>query len=165
MPVFPDDWLGEWQGTLEIYSSSGKTMEVPMQCIHSLRGDGSYNWIIIYGSGADADHRNYILRKVNSNAGHYQIDELNGILLDGFVLKDRFISTFEVMDNILQTQYIRHPNGMDFQIVVHGKKPLHETGDTITGVDTIPTINTYRNAVYQIARMKRKPGSKFHINQ
>ena len=154
-PVFPDDWLGVWEGTLQIFSTTGKTMDVPMSCAHRRRNDGRYDWHLIYGKGAQKDERTYTLLPVNSATGHYQVDESNGILLDGFVFKDRFISTFEVMDNVIQTQYIRHKDGLDFEVTLHAKQTLHTSGDTIVGKDTIPAVATFRTLVFQKAILKR----------
>ncbi len=155
-PVFPDDWLGEWQGKLEIYGPTGKTMEVPMQCVHRKRKDGQYDWYLIYASGDQKEERKYRLTPVSAKAGHYVVDEGNGILLDGFVFHDRFISTFEVMGNVLQTQYIKHKEGMDFQVTMHALQSFHSSGDTIIANDTIPPVNSYKTAVFQQARLKRK---------
>lgn len=126
-----------------------------MSCVHRRRNDGRYDWHLIYGKAAQADERTYTLLPVNPAAGHYQVDEGNGILLDGFVFKDRFISTFEVMDNVIQTQYIRHKDGLDFEVTLHAKQTFHTSGDTIVGKDTIPAVATFRTSVFQKAILKR----------
>ncbi|MBP6397102.1 MAG: hypothetical protein KBF57_06455 [Saprospiraceae bacterium] len=155
LPVFPDDWLGGWQGDLDIYNTTGKVMTVPMQCWHQIRPDGSYDWQLVYGSGDKQDVRAYELKKFNTAKGHYQIDEKNGILIDAFVLHDRLVSTFSVMENVIQTHYIIEKDLMTFEVYMHNQKEISLSGDTIINGDTIPAVRSFNNQVYQRAVLKR----------
>lgn len=154
LPVFPDDWLGGWQGELNIYSATGRLMTVPMQCWHQKRPDGAYDWQLVYGSGDKQDVRAYELKTLNAAKGHYQIDEKNGILIDAFVLHDRLISTFNVSENVIQTHYIIDKDQMTFEVYMHNQKEISSTGDTIIQGDTIPKVNSFHNQVYQKAVLK-----------
>jgi len=154
LPVFPDDWLGGWEGELDIYNATGKVMTVPMQCWHQKRSDGAYDWHLVYGTGDKQDVRAYELKKINPAKGHYQIDEKNGILIDAFVLHDRLVSTFGVMENVIQTHYIIEKGQMTFEVYMHNQKEISTTGDTIIQGDTIPLVNSFHNQVYQRAVLK-----------
>jgi hypothetical protein len=155
LPVFPDDWLGGWQGDLDIFNATGKVMTVPMQCWHQKRPDGLYDWHLVYGSGDKQDVRAYELKTMDAAKGHYQVDEKNGILIDAFVFHDRLISTFSVMENVIQTHYIVEKEQLTFEVYMHSQKPMSTTGDTIIQGDTIPTVNSFHNQVYQRAILKR----------
>ena len=56
---------------------------------------GIYTWQLIYGNKGE-DNRPYLLRLVDSAKGHWQVDERNGIILDQYIVGNRFTSAFTV---------------------------------------------------------------------
>ena len=103
---FPDDWLGFWEGDLHIYDEMGLQQSLPMSLDNSITGvKGQFTWAIIYGTDSIAGRRDYLLKEVDKNKGHYMVDEKNGILLDAYLIDNELVSVFEVMGNSLTSTY------------------------------------------------------------
>ncbi len=103
---FPDDWLGFWEGDLHIYDEMGLQQSLPMALDNSITGvKGQFTWAIIYGTDSIAGRRDYLLKEVDKNKGHYMVDEKNGILLDAYLIDNELVSVFEVMGNSLTSTY------------------------------------------------------------
>jgi len=153
---FPQDWLGNWEGTLTIYSSTGKQQELPMMLKNSAtENDSIFNWVIVYGQDSLADERNYLLKVIHQPSNHYVVDEQNGIILDGWVFDNEFVSIFDVMGNQITTRYKRNGEYMDFDIIMNKIDIFQVSGDTIINGENIPEVNSYRPLVSQKARLTK----------
>ena len=153
---FPDDWLGYWEGELNIYNSTGKTMTVPMALDNSTTDqDSVWTWAIIYGEDTIAGRRDYELNVVDASKGHYVVDEKNSIFLDAFLLDNNLISTFKVAGNVLQSSYELDGEDMLFTIHMYGEEEIRTTGDTLYQGEEIPIVHSYKNTIYQKARLKK----------
>ena len=153
---FPDDWLGYWEGELNIYNSTGKTMTVPMALDNSKTDrDSVWTWAIIYGEDTISGRRDYELNVVDASKGHYVVDEKNSIFLDAFLLDNNLISTFKVAGNVLQSSYELDGEDMIFTIHMYGEEEIRTTGDTLYNGEEIPAVYSYKNAIYQKARLKK----------
>ena len=156
VPQFPDDWLGYWSGDIDIYNEKGKTMTVPMALDHAVTPkDSVWTWAIIYGEDTIAGRRDYELNIVDSTKGHYLVDEKNSIFLDAFVLGNNLVSTFKVGENYLLSSYELDGNEMIFTVNFFSNKVIRKTGDTIQDEEDIPIVYSYKNTVYQKARLKK----------
>ena len=154
---FPEDWLGYWEGELEIFNSKGLQQTIPMALDHRKSDeDGVYIWAIIYGEDTIAGRRDYLLRTVDSSLGHYQTDEKNGIILDAFLMGDELISVFSVMGNNLTSIYERSGDYMNFEILMSKSDTLTVTGNTIEGEETTPEVISFEPRNRQKARLKRR---------
>lgn len=154
--VFPDDWLGYWEGELHIYNETGRTMTVPMALDNAVTDvDSVWTWAIIYGEDTVAGRRDYELKVVDVSKGHYLVDEKNSILLDAYLLSNSLISTFNVAGNVIQSSYELDGDEMLFSIQMFNDNPIRTTGDTIHDGEEIPIVNSYRNSVLQKARLKK----------
>jgi len=131
---FPEDWLGYWEGELNIYNSTGKTMTVPMALDNSTTDqDSVWTWAIIYGEDTIAGRRDYELNVVDASKGHYVVDE----------------------KNVLQSSYELDGEDMLFTIHMYGEEEIRTTGDTLYNGEEIPAVYSYKNAIYQKARLKK----------
>ena len=152
--TFPMDWLGEYEGTLYIMSSPKDTTAVKMGLsIQNPDNTGLYPWILSYG---DADKRYYGLEAINVQKGHYRVDELNSIKLDGYLRGNHFVTRFEVMGSDLLVDYERQPGGILTRFYVSRDQPSL-TGGEVFGSDTIPEVKTYPLVVFQEAFLRKKP--------
>lgn len=154
---FPEDWLGYWEGTLDIYNDKGLAQSIPMALDHSsTEADSIWTWAIIYGEDTIAGRRDYSLKVEDASAGHYYVDENNYILLDGFHRGNHFISTFKVQGNYLMTDYKLDGEELIFTIHFFPEKEIRTTGGTKQGEEEIPFVYSYKNTVLQEARLRRK---------
>lgn len=153
---FPEEWVGEWEGTLNLYNAKGKFMEV-YTGLHILPlGEGRYSWTIIYGEGEKRDERKYEIYAQDSAKGHFRTDEKNTIVLDDFLIGNTLYSRFEVMGNLLLTAYRKDGEKITFEVVSGKIAPIETTG----GQDSIPAVNSYGISTMQRAVLHRKKGSK-----
>lgn len=149
---FPGDWLGDYAGVLVIYSAGNDTTQVEMSLsIQQPDATGLYPWIIGYGKD---DLRYYGLEAINATKGHYRVDELNSIKLDGYLRGNHFISKFQVMKSDLLVDYEKRPEGILVRFYVSSATDYNSTGGETLGSDTIPTVKSYPIAVYQEALLK-----------
>ena len=149
---FPEDWVGEWEGQLNIYNAKGKTMDLYMGLnILPIEGE-KHTFTIIYGEGEKAQERKYEIFPKDTALDHYMVDEKNSIILDDFLLGNTLYSRFEVMDNLLLASYERGNGTITFEVISGSVNPMNETG----GLDSIPIVRSYEIGVAQKAVLKRK---------
>lgn len=155
--TFPQDWLGEWTGQLNIYDSLGLKNQIPM-ALNLSKTDtaGIFNWTIIYGSDSTAQKREYLLKEIDAPAGHYIIDEKNGILLDAFLFNNELVSIFEVMSNTLIITYARKSDNLNFSVKVFPSESIRSSGNTIHNNQEIPAVNSFHLKSTQVAILNKK---------
>ncbi len=155
--IFPEDWLGYWEGELSIYNQKGLSQKIPMALDHKSTDTlGTYGWAIIYGEDVEAGRRDYYLKEIDKDKGHYVTDEKNGILLDAFLLNNRLSSTFEVEGTLITSSYIREGDNMIFEIYVGDTNNPKVTGDTLDIDDEIPVVNSFLSTGYHKAILRKK---------
>lgn len=150
---FPQSWAGNWKGELEWYKT-GKTD--PQKVNMELRiqpGDstGNYTWQIIYGSAAE-DNRPYLLKAKDAAKGHWVIDELNGIVLDQFLVGNKFCGAFTVMGNTIINNYWMEGDKLMVEFFNFPAKPITTTG---SGTEESPSVDSYKVSSYQKAVLQR----------
>ncbi len=147
--AFPMDWIGTYKGQLVILTSPKDSTIVDMGLsIGAPDQTGLYPWIITYGS---EDKRYYGLEAIDAVRGHYRIDELNSIKIDGYLRGNHFITRFEVMGSDLLVDYEKQAEGIRIRFYVTGAASLNETGGEVLGQDTVPTVKSYPIMVIQEA--------------
>ena len=154
-PVFPDEYLGRWGGTLVIYNGEGIAQEVPMQLHLEPVDDTTYTYTIIYGENIEEGTRPYLLKEVDRERGHWYIDEQNTILLDGYYLGGVFYEPFSVMSSTLTAMLEKRGDQLLYGITAGPREPVRTTGDQVYEGDTIPAVDSYRLNVYQRAVLDR----------
>ncbi len=141
--TFPADWLGKWTGDLEIWRGNRQVNTVPMSLeIQPL--DTAWTFVITYQAGTAApDLRNYLLVAVDDAAGHYAIDEKNGIVLDVYLFDNCLYDRFSLMGSDLFSRMCRLGETLVYEIISGNTEPARISGDTIMGADTIPPVSSY----------------------
>ncbi len=152
---FPDDWMGTWEGNLEIHSGSEKVNVIPMTLqIAQTNQEGRYTYFINYGNN-EAGLRPYYLIEVDRNNGHFAIDEANGIVIDAYLMGGRLISNFDVMRSSIQSSCYVLDDIMHYEIYAGRNISARVSGDTIIGTDTIPVVESFPVTNIQIAQLHR----------
>ena len=58
--TFPHDWMGYWEGQLDIYNSSGLKQSLDMALdLDTITGDNMLKWTLIYDLQGNKDSREY----------------------------------------------------------------------------------------------------------
>lgn len=151
---FPGKWIGNWKGELQWFKTGKPEPQKVNMELRIQPGDssGNYTWHLIYGSAAE-DSRPYILKVKDSAAGHWVIDELNGIVLDQFWVGGRFCGAFTVQNSTIISNYWTDGDNLLVEFFSAGAKPLVTTGK---GTDDSPKVDSYKIGSYQKAVLKRK---------
>jgi hypothetical protein len=155
---FPQSFNGNWKGTL-IWNRPEKvpqqfTMRLNIQPIDS----GRYTWQIIYGendhsTGSKVDNRPYILMPVDTAKGHWQIDERNTIVLDGYFIGNSFTTVFSVSTNTIVSKYELTVEGLLVSFTTYSTKAITTTGGTS---NEIPPVDSYKVIGLQQGLLKRE---------
>lgn len=158
MPVFPDDWLGVWQGELHIYRGQEVVQTVPMRVDNLPTATVDvYTWALTYGEDTIAGKRDYVLRPVDKTKGFWETDEQNSIKLDGRIVGNAYVSVFTVEKNTLMSKMsIEEPGKMLFEIVVYEKDHSRVTGNSESDDEKIPEVLSYKITGYQKAILQKK---------
>ena len=123
-PGLPADWHGRWSGTLKITSAAGEATETPMEMvIEPLKDSKNYRWKIVYGKGPA---RNYELVP-QEKAGHFVIDEKNGLLIDAWLVGSTVYSQFQVGDSLIPVRYELGRDTLRFSLTVSSTKDPRTT--------------------------------------
>lgn len=152
-PEFPLSWVGNWKGELQWYRTGKPEPQKVNMELRIQPGDssGHYTWGIIYGS-ASADNRPYILKPKDSTAGHWVIDERNGIVLDQFWVGNTFSGAFTVQKNTIVNSYRMDNDQLIIEFYSISAQPLTVTGNN---TEDSPRVDSYRVGSYQKAILTR----------
>lgn len=153
LPVFPDDFMGKWGGTLEIFNAKGLAQSVPME-LHILPvNDTTYTYTIIYGEDKEAGKRDYLIVRGPDGPHHWVCDEQNTILLDGYYLGNVYQSVFTVMGSYLVSNVEHRGDHLLYTIQSGRETPIRTTGDQTHEGEEIPEVKSYKSGGYQRARL------------
>lgn len=146
---FPADWTGHWKGELQWFKTGKDEPQKVNMELHIQPGDstGTFTWQIIYGAATE-DNRPYLLKPVNPAAGHWQIDERNGIVLDQFFVGNRFCGAFTVQNSTIINNYQLTGDKLVVEFYSLAAKPLGTTG---SGTEDSPKVDSYRVGSFQQA--------------
>ncbi len=128
---FPESWVGNWKGELHIVGVAG-SQTVPMALDIQPKGPDRYTWEIRYGN---QPARPYELVPVRPEAGHWVIDENNGILIDSFHLGDEFVSQFEINQVRISTRHKLDGEVLKVELDSFTRAPLRRSGSQPNLVD------------------------------
>jgi hypothetical protein len=154
---FPQSWLGNWVGELNIYKENKLVQTLPME-LEMLAIDTSENfvWAIIYGEDKVAGRRSYELEILDAEKGIYRIDEKNTIKLECYLFGNKLYSQFSVMESQILCTYEKVGDKMFFEIISGSTEPVSITGDKIVEEEDIPEVKTFPITVMQKAVLIRK---------
>jgi len=156
--TFPNSYIGNWQGKLEIYGVNSINMKVDMSLdIQPTKNDSLYAWTITYFiNDTLTDIRNYELIVIDHNLGLYAIDENNGIRMESYFLHHTFTTYFSVMENNLIFSYTLENENLIIDVFFSPKNAISQTGgNTINGED-IPIVKTFEVSGRQRAILTKK---------
>ena len=153
--AFPEAFLGTWSGPLQILKDGVVTRELEMSLSISPKEKDRYSWTLTYLDGDKVDERPYELVVKDKEKGHFEIDELNSIVLPMDRSGNRLSSWFGVMGQQLFVTYVLFEKHIDFEISVSGAEPGSVSGGGVHLGDTIPEVGIYPLLITQRGRMKR----------
>lgn len=153
--TFPESWVGNWKGTLEIFSPKGKEQQVPMQLRIKVVDSLNYTWHIIYGEDEEKGLRPYLLKPEDVAYGRYSIDEQNSIVLDAILIAGKLYSRFEVGGNLLLSTAELKGEELHYEIISGKLDPLRVTGGEKYEGEDIPEVKSYPVVVRQLAVLRR----------
>jgi rare lipoprotein A len=150
---FPEDWLGKWNGMLNIYNSRGLEKQIPMQLeIIVTDSPNRYQWTIIY----DSIPRNYELVLRDSAKSSYSLNEHNGIDIASSVTGNRLISRFSLSGNLIKSEYhLISYDEMIFEISTGNDSRSWTTGNVVSENHDIPEVHVFDVSQVQYARLER----------
>lgn len=157
MMLFPNQWLGIWEGELQIFKGQEVVQKVPMR-VDNLGTDNPdvYIWALTYGPDTIAGRRNYLLKAKDRSRGVWEVDEQNGIFLEGKVVGNTFINVFTVMENtLISSMSVEKDETMKFEIIVYTKESTSKTEDLVYEGENIPAVFSYSITGYQKAVLKK----------
>jgi len=140
---FPESWEGNYKGELQIFGVDSVNMKLTMKLAIHKKTDSAYQWKMIYDFQGKEDVGDYELKIVEKLTGHYVIDELNTIVIDGFYRSGIFTSFFKVMDSFIISTYTKVNDDLIFEIIsANGKNPTI-TGNQKFNDEDIPEVKTF----------------------
>lgn len=155
--VFPDDYMGRWEGVLEIFNQKGKSMEVPMGFdLLELAGSEHLTFRIRYGEDKPESYRNYELITLDKEKGLFKVDEKNSILLEAYYLGGTFFQTFEVGGNLLTSAVRKSGEQLIWEITSGSLEPVNITGGVVHHGEEIPEVKSYATLVFQRGILTKK---------
>lgn len=154
---FPESWLGNWIGELEIYKSNKVVQIIPME-LELLAVDSMDNfvWAIIYGEDREAGRRAYELETLDAEKGLYLVDEKNTIKLEAYLFDNKLMSWYDVMGNKILSIQEKRGDEMIFEIVFGSSEPVSTTGGKAFQGEEIPIVKTFPIGGYQRALLRKK---------
>ena len=157
-PAFPEAWIGNWAGELEIYNARGLAQKLPMGLnIQPTDSAGVFTHEIIYGEGDNKQTRPYKLLTVDPATGHYRVDEGNSILLDAYWLGGIQVEIFSVEGSLLITTIQQTAdNELLWQIIVGDLETATITGGGEADGEKMPEVTSYKAPALQRARLVRQ---------
>jgi hypothetical protein len=123
----PKDLVGNWEGLMEHSSvGKGKTMRVSMQLnIAETKIANQYTYQMVYERQPP---RNYLLKAVDVAAGHWQVDEQNGIVLDAYWVDGTMMDVFSTGGYTILTSTKREGRNLVWSLTTYETKTLTESG-------------------------------------
>lgn len=150
---FPHAFTGKWKGSIQWFVAGKPPRDIPMQLIiQPADSQGHYTWKIIYGEDGK-DFRPYLLKPVDIAAGHWIVDEGDGIVLDSYVHGNSLHSAFTVQNSTIVDNF-RLENGklyVEFFTIL-----LDEKKTSGKGTEEVPLVNSYRIGSYQSGWLTRQ---------
>ncbi len=155
--TFPNSWLGNWEGDLNIFKDNKIVQTIPME-LEMLEIDTSNNfiWAIIYGEDKIKGRRAYELEILNAEKGQYRVDENNSIKLETYLFQNKLLSWYEVAGSKILCIYEKQGDQMIFEIIFGSAEPVSITGDQKVDGEDIPAVRTFPIGGYQRAVLTKK---------
>jgi hypothetical protein len=143
---FPAGFIGNWKGALEWITPGKPAQLIPTQLkIQPADTAGQYTWTIIYGEEGK-DYRPYLLKPVDTAAGHWVVDEIDGIVLDSYVHGNAIHGAFTLGESTLVDNYKVENGKLTVEFITFKLGDKKTTGK---GTKDTPFVDSYRVTAYQ----------------
>lgn len=149
---FPQSFVGNWKGTLTWSRAEKAAQQFTMRLNIQPADSGRFTWQIIYGD-EQKDNRPYLLMPIDAAKGHWQIDERNTIVLDGYFIGKSFTSVFAVSGSTIVSKYELTAEGLMVSFTTYATKSITTTGGTS---NEIPPVDSYKVIGLQQGLLKRE---------
>jgi hypothetical protein len=151
---FPSSFIGNWEGTLCWYQQGKQEPKKVKMRLNIQPTDTAdhYTWQIVYGENAE-DNRPYLLKPVDKSAGHWVIDERSGIVLDQYLISNKFGGAFTVGNSTIINHYWRKGKKLYVEFYSITAESVSKTGGTSADV---PPVSSYGVKSYQLGVLKKK---------
>ena len=153
---FPAGYVGQWKGTLTWTSAAKAPQQFTMRLQVQPLDSGRYSWQIMYGDDSSAtqktDTRPYRSIPVDTAKGHWQMDERNSIMLDGYYAANRFVFVFAVQGATIVSSYELVNDQLNIEFISYPSKPIAVTGGSTTDV---PPVESFKVSSVQRGILKR----------
>ncbi len=116
--------------------------------IASLEG-GRYSWVITYALGGEPNVRSYELVTLDAKAGRFQIDEKNGIVIDGYFAHQTLYTLFDMGGSVIDFRYAMTDEGIEVSVA----SSVPATATT-TGGGEVPEVKNIPFAGVQFALLR-----------
>ena len=138
---FPNSFVGEWNGNLEIMGVDSVSMDIEMSLsIQPTENDSIYKWemtYVLYDSIQDV--RPYELILIDKSKGLYAIDEKNSIVMDAYYKNNTLTSFFSVMESFILFSYTLEGDSITVDVFSAPTESI-----TLTGGEEIPEVNSFK---------------------
>ncbi|WP_300664461.1 hypothetical protein [Fluviicola sp.] len=111
---------GTWKGMMHIYSQGRLTDSVFVILEVKPQNDSVFGWKMDYLSEKMPLTKNY--RLIYKGKNHYQTDEGDGIILDGYLFGKRLLSVFETGGILLTSAYELRKDELYFEVTSSNKE-------------------------------------------
>ena len=153
---FPQDFAGDWAGTVTVYGPEGPRQSVPMGLEIHLINDSTYTYVIIYGEDREAGARNYEIHRGPDGDHHWICDERNSLLLDGYYIGGIYQSIFTVMGSTIVTNLEHRGDYLWMTFQTYREEPVRTTGGAEFEGEDIPPVQAYQVRATNTARLYRQ---------
>lgn len=151
---FPEDYIGQWEGDLEIYSGNKMIMEVKMKLLidETTQKDTFLYNLVYQGAGQEPDIRNYLLIVEDRELGKYKIDEQNTVVLPMQLFGRKLVSSFVVEGSVVHFIYNLQDNAILVEVLSGPYDQATFTGEELG----VPQVGILNNQIFQTGLLKRK---------
>lgn len=151
---FPEDYIGQWEGNLEIYSGNKMIMEVKMSLLidETTQKDTFLYNLVYQGAGQEPDIRNYLLIVEDRELGKYKIDEQNTVVLPMQMFGKKLVSSFVVEGSIVHFIYNLQKDAILVEVLSGPYDQATFTGEELG----VPQVGILNNQIFQTGLLTRK---------
>lgn len=152
-PSLPEHWHGTWSGQFTVHAPDGKSFERSMELeIAPIKDSKSLKWRIVSEFKGKKTVRDYELVPHGEKAGHFAIDEKNGIVIDARLIGNALYSYFKDNDMLTTVKYERRGASLFMEmasVITKDPRVSEIKSDDIT-------IHSYQLGSVQVGELKKK---------
>ncbi len=140
---FGKECLGTWKGTMHMYSQGKLRDSIAVILEVKQQNDSVFGWKMDYLSEKMPVTKDY--RLIYKGRNHYQTDEGDGILLDGYLFNKQLFFVFQVKNIFMTSSYELRKDELYFEVTSSSKEES----------ESDPEIQSYQVGFLQNVLFKR----------